>query len=186
MEPINETTIASAPFNTDFADATLRTPDKIDFYVHTQILRFASTVFNGLLATPQPASEAGATQTASSRPIIDVAEDSVTVEHILRYCYPVLDPVITDLGVLDRVLTAADKYDIKLVNTLATRTLAQFAKGRPLATYAVACLHDCEEIAEEAADVWKRGQPAWSDEVEVRGYSRWSELCRANGPTVPC
>ena len=166
MDPPNETKVANAPFDTDFADAILRTSDKVDFYVHSQILRLASTVFDGMFTTPQPPAETGATQIGSSRPTIDLTEDSVTIEHLLRYYYPVIDPVIEDLGVLDRVLTAADKYDMKMVDTVATRTLARFIKSKPLAAYAVACLHNCEDIAKEAADAWKRTKLSWLDKVE--------------------
>lgn len=131
MDTPNETKVVNAPFNTDFADAILRTSDKIDFYVHIPILRMASTVFGDMFTTSQPPSEARPTQTAPFRPIVNLTEDSATIDCVLRYCYPVLDPTITDLDVLDRVLTAADKYNINLVHTLAAQVLNPDARRRP-------------------------------------------------------
>lgn len=162
-----KTTVASAPFDSDtgFADIILRTSDKFDFFVHVPILRLASTVFDAMLSIPQPPSATNDTQTSPTRPIIDLTEDSATMDHLLRYCYPVTDPIITDLDILDRILTAADKYDIKFVTTLATQVLHKFVDTKPLEVYTIACLHGSEDIAKKAAEMWKRTKNSWSEEI---------------------
>ena len=98
--------MARAPFNRSFVDVVLRTSDKVEFHLSKVVLMLASEFFEDMfsgdsLAPPSP----------GERQIVDVPEDSHVLDPLLRFCYPVDDPVLDDLNMLNRVLAIAVKYD---------------------------------------------------------------------------
>lgn len=156
LEDSTEYKVASAPFNTDFADFILRTPDKVDFWVHSHVLRLTSIAFDAIVSIPQ-SSPSGNAQT-SFRPVIDMTEDSATLDCVLRCCYPTVDPSTTDLELLDRVLAAARKYEFELAKAWAKRVLDQLVTADPLSVYTVACVHNLTDLATKAATLWKQSK----------------------------
>lgn len=166
-DSFGKTQVAKAPFDRESADVILCTSDQVHFYLHAPVLSLASTVLEGMFTIPQPSNpEESSSSISSSRPVIDVTEDSTTMDCLLRYCYPVVDPDITDLNTLDLVLTAAYKYDIEVAITMAIRLLHTLVSTSPLFVYAISCNHDLENLARKAADAWKTTREQWQDHVE--------------------
>ncbi|KAI0741975.1 hypothetical protein C8Q80DRAFT_167745 [Daedaleopsis nitida] len=73
------------------------------------------------------------------KPVVIVDEDGHTVERLLRLCYPVADPVLTDLKDVRLVLAAALKYEMEEATALMKRALLTFLQARPFAVWAAAC-----------------------------------------------
>lgn len=97
------------PFIRDSADVILRSSERDDFRVHKLILSEASNVFEGMFSLPQ-SSDTSDRQTPGStsvsgervsedqqRAVVDMPESSRTLDLLLRYCYPMSRPELTDL-----------------------------------------------------------------------------------------
>ncbi|KAI0630811.1 hypothetical protein C8Q77DRAFT_228751 [Trametes polyzona] len=93
--------IAPPPFDKPFADLLIRSSDGVDFLVFKWILADASPVFAGMFELAQPSkwepgyavrssedSTVVHTTASSSPPVIDVEEDSKTLQTLLTRCYP--------------------------------------------------------------------------------------------------
>ncbi|PIL24741.1 hypothetical protein GSI_12627 [Ganoderma sinense ZZ0214-1] len=126
-------TVAPPPFNQLSADITLRTSDLVDFHVHTQILSQASLLFAAMLSLPQPPSSSG------THPIIDVLENSRTLENLLRLCYPIDRIPLTSVADIGSVLDAANKYEMQGPLSAIIPDLLALAPHSPLKVWAVAC-----------------------------------------------
>ncbi|KAF8991952.1 hypothetical protein BDQ17DRAFT_1173447, partial [Cyathus striatus] len=133
---------ATHPFdNPKKSDITLRTSDKVDFYVYRVILSAAPPPLETMSPLPQQVSD------DTSSPVVDVPENSEVIDPLLRICYPVIDPSITDLTLLQMVLKAALKYDILVASEMLKKTLRSFIKDKPREVYTVACKLSLEEEA---------------------------------------
>lgn len=166
VAPVESRKVANAPFDKRCgADVILRTSNDVDFYLHKDILSLASTFFETMFSLAQtsvatPSDQATLASDDPDLPIIEVSEDSLTLEHILRYCYPVRDPVLVDLPLLDRVLGAAIKYALETVIEHAMNSLRGFIVDEPLQVFIIACRHSCEDEARLAAETLK-GKEKW-------------------------
>ncbi|KAF8991365.1 hypothetical protein BDQ17DRAFT_306486 [Cyathus striatus] len=149
---------ATHPFdNPKKSDVTLRTSDKVDFYVYRVILSAASPVFETMFSLPQQVSD------GTSSSVVDISENSEVIDPLLRICYPVIDPLITDLTLLQMVLKTALKYDILVASEMLKRTLRSFVKDKPREVYTVACQLSLEEEALLAAQRWREIAPGSDD-----------------------
>jgi len=142
---------ANPPFDKDNADLIIRSSDGIDFYVHKIILSLASSFFDDMLSLKQPANS----QPTTDRPVVDVAEDGDTLYPLLSLVYPTTDPELDDLSLISRLLGAALKYDMNHPVAVLTKTLQRFRWKSPQSVYAIACRWDQEDVAAEAADIWR-------------------------------
>ncbi|KAI0675756.1 hypothetical protein C8Q78DRAFT_347035 [Trametes maxima] len=140
---------AAEPFDRDDADFVLRSSDHIDFHVHRVILIMASSVFETMLALPQPAEDA-----KIEKPLVDVTEDSETLDVLLRVCYPTSAPELQDVLLLRKVLEAATKYDIPAVLTMVKKAMVQpeLLDSDPLRIFVIACRFGMEPEAQAAAN----------------------------------
>lgn len=139
------TEIAPRPFDRADADVILRSSDHIDFHVHRAKLSIASSFFNAMFSLPQTS------DTHLDVQVVDVTEDSSTMNAILRMCYPVVDRSISSFAVLSSALRAALKYDMELAVELCKQSLRLWVHSQPLQVYAVACRVEDESIARLAA-----------------------------------
>lgn len=120
-----------------FADANLivRSADKVDFHVHKSIMSFASRVFRDMISL-------GDLSSASSLPmrVVDVVEESESMEALLRYIYPLRRPTFMDLEPIILLLEMADKYDIPIITSSLEDflLLSPLAQPEPIGTYALA------------------------------------------------
>ncbi|OBZ74233.1 hypothetical protein A0H81_06323 [Grifola frondosa] len=140
---------APFPFNKPIADVILRSYDHIDFYVRSAILAEASPIFETMFTLPQPTTDSQ--DSKDGRAVIVVAEDSRTLECLLRLCYPITDPAITKLEEVVAVLSAAIKYEMEEAAALMKKELLSFAPRCPLKIWAIACRMELEAVARSAA-----------------------------------
>ncbi|KAH9917997.1 uncharacterized protein B0H18DRAFT_1032691 [Fomitopsis serialis] len=138
--------IASPPFDDPQADVIIRTSDHVEFRIFRLILKMASTVFADILALPvAPDADPNA---------IDVTEDSVVWDHILRICHPgIAPPAMIAADQLWPLLEAAKKYDMKAVRETAVREMStpRMLEQETLRVYALACGYGVEDVAVAAA-----------------------------------
>ncbi|KAI0366975.1 hypothetical protein BV20DRAFT_609555 [Pilatotrama ljubarskyi] len=137
--------IASDPFNRDDADLIVRTSDNVDFHVHRLILSLASPVFAAMLTFPQPPG------TDPQRPVVDLLEDSETLDVFFRVLYPLTDPEERCFPLIRKVLAAAMKYEASAVIASMRRAFPSLVKDDPPRVFAIACLFGMEEEAKVAA-----------------------------------
>lgn len=130
------TTMSGEHFGTTDADVILRSADGQEFHVHKSMLSIASPVFRDMFTLPQPPSPG-----PSSIPVVDMCELGNVLDLFLRCLYPVSKPVIEDFGLLEALLTAAEKYEAGVVLDVVKSWLAIPENlGRdPLRAYAIAC-----------------------------------------------
>ncbi|KAI0675760.1 hypothetical protein C8Q78DRAFT_347773 [Trametes maxima] len=180
----HQTRKATDPFDRDDADLIIRASDSVDFHVHRLILSLASPVFAGMLTFPQPPG------TDPDRPVVDVLEDSETLDNFLRVLYPIPDPAMRSLPVIRKVLAAGVKYDAAAVVMGAKRALVlpHVVKNDPLGVFAIACLFEAEAEAKVAAEEavmsgrvseLARGSSNVLDEISAGAYYRLLKLDRS-------
>ncbi|EPT03023.1 hypothetical protein FOMPIDRAFT_18074, partial [Fomitopsis schrenkii] len=95
------------PFTKDSADVVLRSSDGSDFRVHKLVLSEASCVFEGMFSLPQ-SSDTSDRQTPGA--VVVVPESSRTLDLLLRHCYPMSRPTLTDLQEVITLLESMKKY----------------------------------------------------------------------------
>ncbi|TFY61500.1 hypothetical protein EVJ58_g4470 [Rhodofomes roseus] len=149
----NDTQIIDAPFpfNRATADVILRSSDRVDFRVRRGILAEASGFFEDMFQLPQPAVGRSLEETRDALPIVDMEEDSSTLERLLRLCYPGNTPKIEDLDDLRPVIRAAVKYDMPQVLDTLKGDLRSFADAYPVRVYALALVFKFEDEVRVAA-----------------------------------
>ncbi|KAI0789316.1 hypothetical protein C8Q75DRAFT_807410 [Abortiporus biennis] len=146
--------MASEPFDATDADIILRTSDNVYFHVYKVILSVASPYFKTMFSLPQ-----GGSRAQQDQPVIDVEEDSRTIDDLLRLCYPVDDPVnlTDDFARVAKVVAAAVKYDLKEATTLMKTALSNFIPSVPLRVYAITCRlsPNLDDLLISAAKQWR-------------------------------
>ncbi|KZT67857.1 hypothetical protein DAEQUDRAFT_728629 [Daedalea quercina L-15889] len=114
---------------------------------------YTSRLFAEMFSLPQQPQSSittiGSEAAVSDAPIIPVAEDSETLERLLRMCYPVHRPTIDPHTVI-LTLGAARKYDMPVVTGSLTSSLLSYKSSDPLYVFAVAYKLDLEDILEDA------------------------------------
>lgn len=102
----------------------------------------ASPVFEGLFSIPQP---------LSGSPVVDVPETSQVLEPILRLCYPVDKPDLSDIVTVAKILAVAEKYEMASIIAQLDPILVAFIPSAPKQAFALACRHEIERVARDAA-----------------------------------
>lgn len=125
----------------------------MNFRVWKNILAEAAPFFHDLFSLPQPATAASGQQQYEddSVPVVPMTEDSVVLDKLLRFCYPIRDPEFASLDELRPVIDAAKKYLMDEALQLLRTHLLAFASASPISTYAVAIRLGLEEEARHAA-----------------------------------
>ncbi|EPS96332.1 hypothetical protein FOMPIDRAFT_1130611 [Fomitopsis schrenkii] len=171
---------ASAPFDNPHADLIIRTSDLVEFHVFTVILREASPIFADMVSLPQPDAES---RTASAG-TVEVAEDSVVWDLLLRICYTCEFSIPGEH--MWPLLEVAKKYDMIGVRDIARRRLldAALILQDNLRSYLLACHYGFSEIAHIAARN-SLSHPASDDQfipelrcVTSATYFRWVQYRR--------
>lgn len=147
---------ATAPFNDRNADVILRSGDCVDFRVYRVVLSLASPVFNSMFTLPTPSASSISTSHddddhRDGLAIIALSEDAVTLDHILRACYPGAGPNIDNLDTLFHILVASEKYEIEALRTVAGLILMLHVEKSPVETYALSCRFGYPDIIPLAA-----------------------------------
>ncbi|KAH9837628.1 uncharacterized protein C8Q71DRAFT_753656 [Rhodofomes roseus] len=166
--------IATAPFDNFYGDADviLRSADGADFYVHKNILRFASAFFADMFSLPQPLqassepsdgdilSTDACSDSTRPLPVISVSENWHDLDNLLRMCYPVEKPTgrFATVQGISPLLEGALKYQMREATTALTRELMALCPSRPLDVFAEAYSRGLEEVAKHAARAFSAAQ----------------------------
>ena len=132
------------PFDDPDADLILCSSDGVEFGVMKAILKVASPIFRDMFTI-------GSSTESSEIPVIHLAEDSRTLEDLLRFCYPIYTPIMFIPEDVGNLYQAADKYNIQGALEFSADTLRRLSAAYPMAVYAVACRLRLEDVATLAA-----------------------------------
>ncbi|KDQ60472.1 hypothetical protein JAAARDRAFT_607543 [Jaapia argillacea MUCL 33604] len=142
---------AKPPFNHPRADIILRSSDNVDFATFKSILFLSSPVFEDMFSMPQPPRRAGTQVDKDDIPVVDLSEDSRTLELLLGFCHPGDRPIIETVVEARNLLVAAMKYDIGFIRVASKERLLALEKSEPASLFAFACTHKIRDLAIDAA-----------------------------------
>ncbi|KAH0836778.1 hypothetical protein J3R83DRAFT_8528 [Lanmaoa asiatica] len=136
-------TYAAAPFDHAKADIILRSSDNTEFRVFKLFLSLASPFFETLFELPQPAETSGDQETKDDLAVIPVAENSKTLDTLLRFCYPCTlaeDPKLEVFKDVVDILEAARKYSLDTIERKVRQALSnpEILTAEPLRCFAIA------------------------------------------------
>ena len=156
----------------------------MDLRVFQWILKDASFIFADMFLLPPvpsidatdregdghpPVSASDNNGEAPSIMIIEVAEDSATLEVLLRMYYP-LPPLLTfaDFDVAKPVLIASEKYQLKDVMPKIINAFLPHIRANPLRAYALAVRYNMHDLVRVAARAFLAAQDTavYSEELE--------------------
>ncbi|KAI6164556.1 hypothetical protein EDD17DRAFT_1755068 [Pisolithus thermaeus] len=88
-----------------------------------------SPQFSGIVIKPE-----------KGRDIIEIAEDSLTTERVLHFCYPFTNPVLENLDDIQKVLAMMKKFGMRGLMERVRSLLVQpsFLEEEPLRVFAIA------------------------------------------------
>lgn len=140
------------------ADMILKSCDNERFYVAKAIMAVASPMFKDMLAAARP--EADRMEDKGKRDeealVVNMSEDSWTLNALLRICYPLAKPPLSELGPLRRtlqLLEASRKYAIAPVRDTCAEYLYKYVLPLdPMSVYVVAYKYGMENLAKAAAE----------------------------------
>ncbi|OCH91761.1 hypothetical protein OBBRIDRAFT_728200, partial [Obba rivulosa] len=145
-------------FSKPSADVIFVSSDNVAFRVHKIILAEASEFFDVMFSLPQTAPLPSQSNSANIEwaeldklPLVRVTEKSHVLENLFRLCYPIDDPVLTDLGAVGDTLEAAIKYELREAMKILEERLMALVDTDPLRVYAIACRYYLESLAAAAA-----------------------------------
>ncbi|KAI0300123.1 hypothetical protein B0F90DRAFT_1817721 [Multifurca ochricompacta] len=148
---------AGPPFHDILPDLTviLRSSDNVDFFVLKPVLAKVSAVFKDLFELPDITTEDTSSLKVDDQrrglPLIEVTEVSCTLNIILRLCYPVDNPDLSNLNDIRRFLEARRKYMIETFDGTIKDALSRVAESQPFAVFALASRYALEDVANDAA-----------------------------------
>ena len=170
----DDSAYAAAPFDHAKADIILRSSDNIDFRVFKLFLSLASPFFETLFDIPQPTEENGDQEIKDGLVVVPVAEDSKTLDALLRFCYPCTLADDPDLEVLKDamdVLEAARKYSLDAIETKARQAIVnpKILEVDPLRCFVIAHRGRLREETQLAAryTLTQPLIPSWFQEIEL-------------------
>ncbi|KAG2075604.1 hypothetical protein BDR04DRAFT_1091112 [Suillus decipiens] len=146
---------AKAPFNNTKADIILHSSDDVYFRVFRCILALTSPFFDAMFDLPQPRRDHSNDEMFDGLDVIQVSENSRTLDILLRFCYPVAvkDPALEDINDVEDVLEAAMKYGMEDVEERVRKAMVapSLLESNPVHILAIACRFRLEPEARTAA-----------------------------------
>ncbi|KAJ7189200.1 hypothetical protein C8R46DRAFT_935408 [Mycena filopes] len=137
-----------APFDDTTTDVILHSWDGADFHVHRLVLSLASPFFKDMFALPQSNTEATA-----SVATVQMSETSHVLDMALRVWYPGAEPPAAQT--LDEFRAVFEalimKFDMQFLVPSAKKQLREYLEEDPVAVFAIACRHEWNDLAREAA-----------------------------------
>ncbi|TFK48581.1 hypothetical protein OE88DRAFT_544071 [Heliocybe sulcata] len=152
--------VAAAPFDKPNADVILRSRDHVDFHVHKAILSIASSFFETMFTLPLPHEvDTTVSGEGGGQSVVQMAEESRTLELLLRFCYPVDRPQL-EMADIFSLLAVARKYDMAWLTSQLQAMLPLLMDKDPVTAYAIVYQYQLSEEARSAATLALRlGQP---------------------------
>ena len=140
------------------ADVILRSADNVDFRVFKLILSLSSPIFEDMFALPQASEGDNRNEIKDGLPVVQLTEDTKTLDILLSKCYPmaVMDPRDPETLIeTHRLLDTAIKYNVERVEKWARGRMfgPRFLDTDPVRVFAVACHYRLEAEAKLAAAV---------------------------------
>ncbi|KAG1881051.1 hypothetical protein F4604DRAFT_1879635 [Suillus subluteus] len=146
---------AKAPFNNANADIILCSSDNVYFRVFRCMLALASPFFEGMFDLPQQRRNRSNGEMFDGLDVIQVSENSRTLDMLLRFCYPaaVKDPGLEDMNDVEEVLEAAMKYGMEDVEERVRKAMIapSLLESNPVHILAIACRFGLKPEARTAA-----------------------------------
>ncbi|KAJ7784954.1 hypothetical protein DFH07DRAFT_872906 [Mycena maculata] len=138
--------VPAYPFvNAPGADFILRSSNGVDFAVHRAILSLVSPVLETTLSVPQP-------KGTPVIPVMDMEEDAVLLDQILRFFYPTSQPTVITLEELRRIIDILlQKYEMEGIIPTIKQQLEKYVVADPITVFSVACKHGWKDVAMAAA-----------------------------------
>jgi len=186
--PCDDVDIDAAPplppndivFQSPGADLILRSCDNKDFHVHKVFLSVVSKVFADMFSapslqrpkSPQPDDYAHITPL----PVVNVTEDSVTIETLLKFVYPISRPTEYTTHELCSLLAAADKYDMSVAAETFAKEIVSEKRGHPpLVIFSIGKQYGLQDMVETARlqilsgdkDIEQLLQQPFTDELKL-------------------
>ncbi|KAF5351354.1 hypothetical protein D9758_008044 [Tetrapyrgos nigripes] len=138
-------------FDDSEADVILQSSDNVEFRTYKSLLSLASPMFHGMFALPAPHKSDSTDEMRDGLPVVQMAEESTTLEKLLMFCHPAHAPTLNTLDEIKGVLATAKKYGMVGAEERAARFLRQFVVNEPLRVYCIAWNFQLEEEARLAA-----------------------------------
>ncbi|KAI0924390.1 hypothetical protein AcW1_006517 [Taiwanofungus camphoratus] len=141
-------------FQHPFADIICRSSDGVEFRLHKIILCMASCVIRELITSGVGLSRTDRPIGPPELSVLDLPEDSSTLEILFKLCYPVdSSSVVRDgkVSMMQAVLRAAAKYRMGRVVQLMREQWTRIARKEPLQAYLTAAQLKLDDCAKEAA-----------------------------------
>ncbi|KDQ61500.1 hypothetical protein JAAARDRAFT_704813 [Jaapia argillacea MUCL 33604] len=171
------TRLAAAPFdNLPDADIILRSTDYVDFRVHKGVLSIASPIFGDMFRMGREEKKG---EEIGGLPVVPMlTEDSKVLDIVLRLCYPVDKPTFDKVEDIQRILPAAEKYQMgAALKHLGEKLVSpQFLIPEPFRVFAVARRYDMENEVRIAAKQTLRHSLPGPDIPEMKSISASSHL----------
>jgi hypothetical protein len=146
---------AKAPFNNAKADIILCSSDNVYFRVFRCMLAFTSPFFEAMFDLPQPRRNHSNDEIFDGLDVIQVSENSRTLDMLLRFCYPaaVKDPGLEGMNDVEEVLEAAMKYGMEDVEERVRKAMVvpSLLESNPVHMLAIACRFGLVQEAKAAA-----------------------------------
>ncbi|KAG5644883.1 hypothetical protein DXG03_007524 [Asterophora parasitica] len=171
---------AGPPFNRPNGDIILRSSDETptDFRVFKFLLSIASPFFATAFTLPQPDGD-------DETPVMEMDEDTHTLELVLGLCFPVTMhglPRLESLRDLRLVMETAVKFDMDGIQQYVRTVLVEprFIETQPLRVFAIACRYGWTEEAQGAAWYTLRypADDPLVDELELISAGMYHRLLR--------
>ena len=186
MAALANNTRSNFPSDHKTADVILRTVDHVDFHAHRVILAHASPFFHTMFTLPQSSEwvDAGSDDSA---PVVNISEDSNTLDILLTICYPFVNPRSYTLDEVEPAIRAALKYEMALPVDVLRQQLSISTPQSPFRVWAIACRAGLEDVARAAAghllgeDALNDLDVAQLEGVSAGDYFRLCEFWRRNG-----
>ncbi|KAI0794286.1 hypothetical protein C8Q74DRAFT_1445716 [Fomes fomentarius] len=190
------------PFVYSDADIVFRSSDGMNFKVHKIVLSLASVFFQDMFRLPQstpstsipagssidPSLGCASTDCSDSvdgLPIVQCTETGTILDNLFRLTYPIRDPTFSGIEDIRPTLEAAMKFDMPQAIYILRRELSSCIPTAPLRVYAIACLLELREEAQNAAaEVLKQhAGDTYVEEMEEITAGAYQRLLNYSRPT---
>lgn len=144
--------LPKSPFDkkTESTDVILRSSDGLDFHVHKLVLSLASPFFGDMFSLPRRRDSEEAEENS-----VDMEESNSVLDKLLRFCYPVDEPLLDDTKLALDLLSATIKYDMDGPTSRVKRIIMSpsVIAENPLLIYSASCKLGLADEAKLAAKI---------------------------------